>query len=170
MGLTEDFIWGLTSMANTISSQVNLTKKQLERLMGKIAFAAQVLPRARLEGHELAPWMQWFAKKEPYAQLQVDRIQEALMFWMDPRNLKEQSHCRPPPPTLTIWTDASEKAYGAISSEDQTTQGLWTPAEEALHINVKELMAISRAVQSKLVARGTSLIVATDNTTTMYTL
>jgi len=52
-----------------------------------------------------------------------------------------------PNPDLMITTDASKKGWGAVC-QNVTTQGLWSPAEAELHINVLELMAASFAVKS----------------------
>lgn len=44
----------------------------------------------------------------------------------------------------TLWTDSSDKAWGAKLGEKEAG-GNWSPAEQLLHINVKELLAVARA-------------------------
>ena len=48
-------------------------------------------------------------------------------------------------PQLELWSDASDVAWGAHLDE-QVASGLWAPEEVELSINVRELLAIERAL------------------------
>ena len=52
-------------------------------------------------------------------------------------------------PTLEIFTDASNEGWGA-QYDGMTTQGSWSTHEVALHINVKEMLAVLFGLKSLL--------------------
>ena len=168
VGLTQEFIMGISSMASELSKKSRLSRKELEKLLGKAAFAGQIIPQARLESHELTPFLRSQETQSPKVMIAVSEMKETLKFWSVAENLVGSFPCRPPSPTLTVWTDASGRGFGAVTSEDKSIQGLWAHQEQTLHTNVKELMAVTKAVESNMIRNKTSIILATDNTTTMY--
>ena len=48
-------------------------------------------------------------------------------------------------PQLDLWSDASDVGWGAHLGEE-VTSGLWAPEELDLSINVRELLAIEKAL------------------------
>ena len=68
---------------------------------------------------------------------------------------------------MTLSTDASKLGWGA-SALDQVTGGRWSPAESGQHINVLELKAVLRGLQSLCKAKQDCHIkILSDNTTTV---
>jgi hypothetical protein len=47
----------------------------------------------------------------------------------------------PKKPSIIVTTDASKTVWGA-HCQSQTVQGIWNPHQQALHINLLELMAV----------------------------
>ena len=64
-----------------------------------------------------------------------------------------------------LFTDASNEGWGA-HLEQSSTQGLWSPQEKGLHINVQELKAVFLALRHfKDQCQDQTVLVATDNST-----
>ncbi|XP_034622441.1 uncharacterized protein LOC117875318 [Trachemys scripta elegans] len=73
-----------------------------------------------------------------------------------------------PQPSLLLVMDASALGWGAHLG-DLRKQGLWSQAEVALHISVRELSAVRLACQTFCVhLTGRCLSVTTDNTVVMF--
>ena len=71
----------------------------------------------------------------------------------------------PPPPTMTLTTDASNLGWGA-SLPPHCLSGRWSPQDCKLHINLLELKAVSLALQGFLfLISGHSVLVKSDNLT-----
>ena len=71
----------------------------------------------------------------------------------------------PPPPSLTLTTDASNLGWGA-SLPPHHLSGRWSPQDCKLHINLLELKAVFLALQGFLfLISGRSVLVKTDNLT-----
>ena len=68
---------------------------------------------------------------------------------------------------VTIHTDASDEGWGASDGTSQDINGRWSDHELALHINVKELMAIKFAIQAYTPLYDTirHIRIMSDNTT-----
>ena len=87
----------------------------------------------------------------------------ALWPWTDRPWLSAGVPLRPPPPTLTVATDASLVGWGAHMG-DHLLSGRWSPTERQLHISVLELRAIRRALLQLLpLVAGRSLRIMTDS-------
>jgi hypothetical protein len=68
--------------------------------------------------------------------------------------------------STTIYTDASETGWGAHREDWVELSGKWSPAEIRLHINALEMLAVILAVTAwSEDLRGSSVMIATDNTT-----
>ena len=70
-----------------------------------------------------------------------------------------------PPPTMLLFTDASLRGWGA-HLEDLVASGVWSEADQDLHINILELRAVWFALQSfqeRLMGHRVALM--SDNTT-----
>ena len=75
------------------------------------------------------------------------------------------SDLQPKDHSIQLFTDASNKGWGA-HLEETSTKGLWSDREKRVHINVLELKAVSLALQSfKDQCQNQRVLVATDNST-----
>ena len=68
-----------------------------------------------------------------------------------------------PKSDVSLWTDASALGFGAHTVGGECIQGLWGSDTISSHINVKELLALSRAIESHLVPVGRTICWFTDN-------
>ena len=94
---------------------------------------------------------------------------EELKWWVDHKDVWNGKSCLRASPDLAlkIQTDASKTVWGA-HCEGIKTQGLWTPSEKTLHINVLELKAVLFAVKAFTKNKSDCHIhVKVDNTTTV---
>jgi hypothetical protein len=65
-------------------------------------------------------------------------LQEVWKFWGSEARLKRE---HPPPPQLSMFTDASNFGWGAhVNEADLTTKGTWSQEESKLSINILELI------------------------------
>ena len=93
------------------------------------------------------------------------QIRVLCMAWASREFLLAGKLFVPPPPSFTLTTDASDFGWGA-SLPPRHLSGLWSPQERCLHINQKELKAVSLALQGFLpLLRGHSVLVRSDNMT-----
>ena len=69
------------------------------------------------------------------------------------------SHLHPKDRNIQLFTDTSNKGWGAHLDQN-STKGLWSDQEERLHINVLELNAVSLDQ-----CQNQTVLVATDNST-----
>ena len=95
-----------------------------------------------------------------------DRATEALCWWMDPVNMDRGMPLSDFLPDRSLFTDASELAWGAHMDEMELS-GRWSPQERQYHINVLELKAVIRAYSqwAPRYPKGTRWLVYSDNTT-----
>ena len=86
-------------------------------------------------------------------------------WWQNPANVMKDSHLQPKDHSIQRFTDASNEAWGA-HLEPSSTQGLWSPQEKGLHINVLELKAAFLALRCfKDQCQDPTVLVAMDNST-----
>ena len=160
--ITKELQEEISFLSKEILTQNHCTRRGLEKLMGKIAFAAQISAEAKLKAHRVAkPQLLPVAERDSAVPL-PESLRKALLLWVNPKFLSVPSPLRPPPANLTIWTDASAKGWGAYNSRGQTCSGVWNHSDLQLHINCKELKAILLAL-SHWAQKDNSIIIKTDN-------
>jgi hypothetical protein len=95
-----------------------------------------------------------------------DRAILAMRWWLSPVNIYKGMPLGDFIPDRTLFTDASEIAWGAHMDDVELSER-WSPLERQMHINVLELKAVTLAFTrwSTQTPRGTSWLVYTDNTT-----
>ena len=94
-------------------------------------------------------------------------LEGVFHWWSDRSNLVRGVPFPTPQPDLVLTTDASLAGWGATLGTASLAHP-WEAAVRGWHINALELLAVLRALQgfSQLV-RGKSVLVRTDNTTTV---
>ena len=144
------------------------TALQWQSLIGTVGAQAILLPFGRLRVRPLQFFLKdrWNQAKDPQNLLipVPKHIKDLLRWWSHPTNLNQGVPLKDPPFTHRIFTDASLKGWGA-HWENSQTQGLWSLMESNLHINILEMRAVRLALQSFSFPVGSSILVATDNTT-----
>ena len=149
-------------------SKDSATAQEWQSLIGIMGAQAIVLPFGRLRVRPFQFYLKdrWNQGKDsPLLPIQIpSRLKDQLSWWLDPNNLTQGVPLKDPEVTHKIFTDASIKGWGAHWS-DHLAQGVWSQAESALHINVLEMRAVRRALQTFSFPVGSSVLIASDNTT-----
>ena len=93
------------------------------------------------------------------------QLKEVVIRWQNPANVMKGSDLHPKDHSIQLFTDASNKGWGT-HLEQSSTQGLWSPQEKGLHINVLELKAVFLALRHfKDQCQDQTVLLATDNST-----
>ena len=74
------------------------------------------------------------------------------------------------PPSLTVWTDASDMGWGGHTMTGKWAAGDFPPEEKVSLINVLEIMAVQKTVESGILHPHQSVQIYTDNVTTKYAI
>ena len=139
------------------------------RLLGMMASLIDLVPWCRMHMRPLQlhllyhfhPSMDPISKEVPVTQL----IRNLLRWWLDRDNLLSGVQFPRPSPSLTLTTDASERGWGA-HLRGQSVAGTWSPQQGQLHINLLELLAVFKALQSfESLVCNQRVLVKTDNST-----
>ena len=134
----------------------NLLKKDtvvvrdLAKLIGQMtASLLAVLPAPLHYRHLQMLRTKGLLKNQNYeACVQLDQTcRNELRWWLHHLELWNGKTFITPCPDMTIQSDSSKVAWGAVCGSVKT-QGMWSAKESALHINVLELQAANFAVQS----------------------
>ena len=140
-----------------------------QSVLGHMASLEKLVPGGRLRMRALQFRLRehWSASKDPPYQpvpLSED-CREELLWWREEGRLSQGVPLMSPPPTMLLFTDASLRGWGA-HLEDLVASGVWSEADQDLHINILELRAVWFALQSfqeRLMGHRVALM--SDNTT-----
>ena len=153
----------IASQAGSILDSNQLTRRTWEKLLGSIAFAAQVSPVAKRLRHSL---LKFRHLPGPDDRDRLVPLPAALRFpllkWRSPSLLAAPSPLHNPPVSYRLWTDASLTGWGAFGSDGRLASGVWSRKTAESHINRLEWMAVIRAFKS-LRLRNHHVLVLTDN-------
>ncbi|KAJ1121781.1 hypothetical protein NDU88_000300 [Pleurodeles waltl] len=150
------------------------TARQVTSLLGSMASCIFIVPNARLHMRPLQEaletnWSQRTGRWEDTVRLPEVALQ-SLRWWMHRPHLSVGAPFHQVLPSDTLVTDASLQGWGAHLGPFQA-QGLWSDKEKQYHINLLELRAVHLALKSFIpLIQGKTLLIQTDNTTTMYYL
>ena len=143
------------------------------RLLGLLAACLSVVKLARLHMRPI----QWHVKIRwaPHMGLNAPIVVTLslvghLQWWLSEPNLERGLLLQPPSPELRVTTDASMEGWGGYLHGPQNTllQGLWSPQEQQLHINLLELRAIRLTLMGlDTLISGKSVLLESDNSTTV---
>ena len=151
-----------------LKSKHVLTARCLMSLIGLLAATEKMVPEGRLH---MRPFQ--FHLKEHWKFPQpldsllpwTKAISAHLDWWQNPANVMKGSDLHPKDHSIQLFTDASNEGWGA-HFEQSSTQGLWSPQEKGLHINVLELKAVFLALRYfKVQCQDQTVLVATDDST-----
>ena len=93
-------------------------------------------------------------------------IETLLQWWLNPENLRQGIPLKPTPFTHHLFTDASQRGWGAFL-QDTMCQGTWSPEESIFHINNLEMRADKLALCHFNIPPRSHILVASDNITVM---
>ena len=158
----------LKILAVSILQGHNTTPRKLMSLIGVMASMEKTVPLGRIHKRPF----QWFLKTNWQFPQSLDKvvpisqlIKDHLAWWMDPQNLLKGSNLHQKEHNILMFTDASEKGWGAHLN-NCTVSGFWQPSEKDFNINILELKAVFLALkhfQGQL--RQKIVLVSSDNST-----
>ena len=101
----------IASLAHSLLSLQETDRLSWERLLGHLAFAAQISPEMNLQKKLLGPILNKFGEDTEVVFLPKATL-KILAWWSLPGNLQKWTPLRSPPPSLFLFTDACEKGWG----------------------------------------------------------
>ena len=160
----------IQSSTHQLLQRGRITRRRLEALVGLINFACQVHSHLRVYLQPLTVGSSLASPQDRDVSRPIPpTLRQALQFWVDPSIWEYVPPFQVTLPLLFLWTDASRSGWGALLHPQATAHGLWGLLEAALHINVLELRAVSRAITTFNLS-SCHLVVYTDNETVRFTL
>ncbi|CAG9116158.1 unnamed protein product [Plutella xylostella] len=154
----------IVKKVSEVLEQKSVTIKDLQRVAGLLSFASFAVPRGRLNHRRLIMFLNSLPQNltnDLYVMPQP--VREELSWWVLNCHLPTPLHY--PPPTHFLTTDASDLAWGA-QLNNHALSGVWSKAEQTLHCNQKEMLAILHALQSHAhLMRHSCILMQCDNKT-----
>ena len=157
----------LLSIGDVFLSCVRQPVSSWLELLGVLSSLIQLVPggRLRMRSLQLALRRQWDQVDQSMLAVWSPEICQDLDWWLVRELLELGISLEQVSPQLELWSDASDVGWGAHLDES-ITSGLWSPEEVEYSINIRELLAIERALlwfAPHLV--GSSVAIFADNST-----
>ena len=155
----------------SIRKSLVLTPRKLVSLIGTLASLEKTVPLGRLH---MRPF-QWYLRSHWKFPQSLDKripvtgnFLNHLKWWENLQNLMAGAPIHPHVHNTLVFTDASQKGWGAHLNEI-VLSGLWSNKEAQLHINVLELKAVLLALKGfQEHLQGQSVLICSDNSTVSY--
>jgi len=149
------------------------TPRHISSILGLLASISDQVPLNRLS---LRPPQYWFLSQWNHSPETLDvliplpkTLRRYLARWLHTVNYHKGVPFYPPPPQMTLVTDASLTGWGGHMEVDKQflmISGIWSREERKMHINLLELLAIKNCLLFwENLVRNKSLLILTDNTT-----
>ena len=147
---------------------ISLDSKKAHVTRRDISFLRKTVPLGRLH---MRPF-QWYLRSHWKFPQSLDKripvtgnFLNYLKWWEDLQNLMAGAPIHPHVHNTLVFTDASQKGWGAHLNEI-VLSGLWSNKEAQLHINVLELKAVLLALKGfQEHLQGQSVLICSDNST-----
>lgn len=171
---SEERFSSIQTKCHTLLHTATTTVRQVSSLLGMMASCIFIVHNARLHMRPLQQaledqWSQTSGRWDDQIVL-PQSAKDSFKWWTDRLNIMKGVPFHQEIPKQTIVTDASLVGWGAHMSHLQV-QGLWSEVERGYHINFLELRAVHLALKCFLPSLGhNSILIQTDNTTTMFYL
>ena len=170
LALPAEKVQSLLSRCQTSFSSSEMTRRELERLVGFLNFAAPSLEYGRLHLVQIINWMN--SHTSPSSRdlpVPLDAgLKRALLPFLDRKFLQTPVSFRPPVPDLDISTDASDYGWSGVLHPFRI-QDSWTPSDLSNSINWREMKAILNTLRfCRRSLYGKVLRIHTDNLATLF--
>ena len=139
------------------------------RLLGLMAASLLTIPNARLYMRPIQIYLN--SQRDArihglqYPVMVPKRLLPIMKWWSNLDNLLVGLPWSQPRPSITLTTDASQKAWGA-HLKNMSVQGRWTKHQRALHINILEFLAVQKGLKTfQHLLRKKSVLIRADNAT-----
>ena len=162
----------LNSIQTLLKSLLDLQKssaRSLSKALGKMESLSPLLPLGRVHKRPLQRELtRRFNQSTDSWNKKIHTsqwLQQAVSQWLNPDWISTPVPINPPTPSVTIYTDASERGWGAHMG-DLTAEGTWQGLPRARHINRLELEAVHKALIAfqASIPRG-MILIRSDNST-----
>ena len=116
-------------------------------LLGVLSSMIQLVPGGRLRMRSLQFVLRrsWDQVDQSALVRWTPEVRHDLEWWLDQARLERGISLDQVSPQLDLWSDASDVGWGAHLGEDAIS-GLWSQEELGMSINIRELLAIERAL------------------------
>jgi ribonuclease HI len=144
------------------------TPRGLMRILGILEATVRLVPLGRLHmrpiQYALATLWKWGSPLDSQVLLSPETLAH-LRWWTQRDNVMIGTALHQPQAVVVVYTDASLEGWGAHCTHLHA-QGVWSPQEKSLHINLLELKAVFQALQAfQKFLINKPVQIATDNTT-----
>lgn len=142
-----------------------LSLNEWQILLGHLSACQYATRRGRLQLRPVQVFLlPLILRGDPNARRAIaNHLVPHLRWWLNPQNVLEGIPLSDFHPSVDIFTDASKEGWGAHMN-DQRLTGVWDASQRRLHINVLEMMAISRTLQAwGPLLKGKSVMLNSDN-------
>ena len=147
----------------------SLSRRSQERIMGSLQFASVTdnILKAKLKDINRI-WLSRANSRLRDMKKKTPKILRVrLSHWSRAKNLSRSVPLQPPPPSMTIHTDASRSGWGG-QAPHQTCQGTWSPTFQRFHINVLEAMAVLLSLKRLNPPRRIHIRLVLDNSAVVH--
>ena len=167
---TQDRVDRMRKTLSLFLKDSNLPAGVWLRLLGHLSSLEKLVPGGRLRMRALQ-----FCLNEAWSRSQdkdhrVKPSREALrdlVWWNADENIWKGLSLQAVNPEFTLFTDASSTGWGG-AMQDLVASGEWSVEEKDLHINVLELRAVRRVLETFVQeVRGKALTLMADNSTAL---
>lgn len=144
----------------------NANLKETQSLIGSLNFASIVVPYGRLHFRKLLELSNRLLESDPLTVSPLPKaVNSELVWWL--ANYQKSSLIHQPMVSHYISTDASGSGWGA-QLDNAKLSGSWTPQEQTLHSNHKEMLAILKTIQGHTrLLSNSSISIQSDNKTVL---
>ena len=169
--ITEDRQRSLISLLDRCRTQTWLQARSIQRLLGMMAAAHQVVTLGMLH---MRPIQRWYAnlkldpKRDKYRMVRMPQsLQPHLDYWQNSRVITHGVRMGVTTTRVSVYTDASKKDGWGGTCGSQSVGGTWAPGENR-HINALEMQAVIKVLHHFLpILRNKDVLVRSDNRTTV---
>ena len=146
---TEARVQAFSSLLSSLLSSHRSSARRLFKALGTMESLSPLLPLGRVHKRPLQRELakrfdqtsgRWNTKIQTSSWLHL-----AVGQWRDQQWINQPVPITLPPPSATIYTDASEKGWGA-HWDNLTAEGMWLDRDHPRHINNLELEAVYNAL------------------------
>jgi hypothetical protein len=163
--LPEDKITKIISLVGTALSRDTTHLRLISSILGNLVWAIPAFPLTQAHYRLI----QRFLLKETDSGNGLEKriklpeeVKSELSWWAQNIRSNNGRSFFSADPEIVIYPDASNSGWGAVYN-DIGTGGPWTPSEDLLHINCKELLAAFHALRSFVKSTNVSVELRLDN-------
>ena len=165
-------ITAIHSLCRNLMVKSQLSRRQLERLVGTLNFASKFVPLGVFHLRPLVSWMNLHTSPSTRdLPVPLDALFKShLRVWLELDLLNASVPMSLPTPSINLMTDSSLYGWSGVILP-HSTSGVWPPSYAGMSINWLELMAVKNSLESFVhILQDQSVLLMSDNTTSVACL